>query len=73
MNDIVGRLRSGRERQEWGPHYLCEIAADEIERLRAAMREIMDCPQKRHRADGEVEVYYNAATMLKIAKEALEQ
>jgi len=48
----------------------CHLHA-EISRLRAALREIVDCPQKRHRADGEVEVYSNAATMLKTAREAL--
>ena len=34
MSDIVERLRNGKERHEWGAHYLCEKAADEIERLR---------------------------------------
>ena len=64
MNDIVERLRNGKERHEWGAHYLCEVAADEIDRLRTALREIaeVDCEN-----DVEMDAYF----MHRIAKEAL--
>jgi hypothetical protein len=43
----------------------------EIERLRAALTEIIECPHAIPRADGMVDMDWNPARMVQIAKEAL--
>jgi len=43
----------------------------ENERLRAALREIVECPHPIPRADGMVDMDWNPARMVQIAKEAL--
>jgi len=50
VEDIVERLRDGQFCGQWECHY-CDVmrrAADEIERLRAALRAIAGCQSDAH-------------------------
>ena len=48
-----------------------KMLLQETKRLRAALHKITECPHIIPRADGMVDMYWNPARMVQIAKEAL--
>ena len=71
-DDLIRRLT------EACPGCRCSYCVDdkrdarrEIERLRAALMKIVECPHPIPRADGMVDMDWNPARMVQIAKEAL--